>query len=374
MRILHLIDSSGLYGAERMLLALVTAQVEQGLKPTILSAGVHESGEKLIELEAKRLGLPLKTWRMKPGLNVTEAIKIVRWANSQCFELFHAHGYKFNILIGLLPRGIRKKPFVTTVHGYVHARAYSKMWLYQWLDRKALSRIDHVTLVGEGIRRELPATLVNSHKVSVIHNGLDIEKLLVASGSSVSGPIGAFMREHSPLVVGVGRLSPEKGFNSLIRALPLLLRERPRAGLLILGEGHLRAEFESLVAQLKIADNILLPGYCSEVPSVLNQADVLVMPSLTEGLPITLLETMALKTPVVASAVGEIPTVLGHGKGGVVLEEPVPEAIAEAIENVLSMEGKQSETTRWAAETVHERYTNQAMEAGYRDVYRRLVG
>ncbi len=373
IKVLHLIDSGGLYGAEKMLLALVAAQVEEGLRPTILSAGSPEVQEKPLEREAKDLGLPVKVWRMVPGLNFREALNIIKWAKREGFDVLHSHGYKFNILIGLLPRRLRKLPFVTTVHGYVHAAPFTKMWAYEWLDRKALGRVDHVVLVGEGTRRELPAPLVDSSKITVIHNGLAVERLYAAADRRLDGPIGAFMEECSPLIVAVGRLSREKGFDHLIQAFPLLLRKNPRAGLLIIGEGRLRAELESFAAQLNVADNILMAGYCSEVPAVLKRADVLVMPSLTEGLPITLLETMTLKTPVIASAVGEIPVVLGYGKGGVLLNDLVPKTIAEAIEKVLSEREELTKKLNWASEAVKQKYTNRKMEAGYRDLYRRVV-
>jgi len=76
VKVLHLIDSGGLYGAEKMLLGLVSEQLKLGLYPLILSAGAPGIEEKALEAEARRLGLPLKLWRMKPGFNLKESLTI----------------------------------------------------------------------------------------------------------------------------------------------------------------------------------------------------------------------------------------------------------------------------------------------------------
>jgi hypothetical protein len=131
LRVLHLIDSGGLYGAERMLLALVAEQIRQGLAPMILSAGDPGIDDKPLETEARRLGLPVTAWRMRPGLNLREAWRIATWARSGRYQVLHAHGYKFNILLALLPRRVRGRDsvFVTTLHGYVRAPFATWLWI-----------------------------------------------------------------------------------------------------------------------------------------------------------------------------------------------------------------------------------------------------
>ena len=94
LKILHLIDSGGLYGAEKMLLSLVKEQVQQGLQPMILSAGELEIDEKPLEAEARRKGLPVTPWRMKPGLNLKESWKILVWAREHGYKLLHSQDRK----------------------------------------------------------------------------------------------------------------------------------------------------------------------------------------------------------------------------------------------------------------------------------------
>ena len=148
IKVLHLIDSGGLYGAEMMLLDLVEEQVKSGIKPLILSVGTHEDEKKPIELAAEKRSLPIKAYRMKAGFNLMSGIGVLRFAQKKKFQILHSHGYKFNILLGIIPRFMRKIPIITTVHGYVHAAYFSKMGMYQYLDRFSLQWLDFVVFVS----------------------------------------------------------------------------------------------------------------------------------------------------------------------------------------------------------------------------------
>ena len=108
LKVLHLIDSEGLYGAENMLLALVQEQIKSGMEPLILSAGTPEIAEKALEIEARKRGLPVLKFRMKPGMNLIKACQILRIAKRHGINIMHSHGYKFNILLGLMPSPLFK--------------------------------------------------------------------------------------------------------------------------------------------------------------------------------------------------------------------------------------------------------------------------
>ena len=98
------------------------------------------------------------------------------------------------------------------------------------------------------------------------------------------------------------------------------------------------------------------------------------MPSLTEGLPITLLEAMSLHTLIVASAVGEIPKVLGNGNGGALLTDARTETIAKAIERCITETDRSNKKAQWAYDAVKCRYSSEVMSARYRQFYNRIVG
>ena len=115
-----------------------------------------------------------------------------------------------------------------------------------------------------------------------------------------------------------------------------------------------------------------MPGYSNNVASLLRKVDLLVMPSLTEGLPITLLEAMAIETPVLVSSVGEMPSVLGFGRGGNIVETRADSVLlARAITDALNCETL-TQKTEWAAKAVLEKFSSESMAKQYLELYRGL--
>lgn len=373
IKVLHLIDSGGLYGAEKMLLALVKAQLNQGLEPMILSAGAPTIKEKPLEIEAKRLGLPVIGWRMRPGLNVTESRNILSWAINNGYDLLHSHGFKFNVLLGSYPKSIRRIPMVATVHGYVHAKRFTKIWLYELLDRYSLCLLQGVALVGEAMKKELPPRLSKSKKIKIIPNGLDINLIKLQANQPIERPIEKFIANHSPVLLGVGRLSHEKGFDRLVEAFQVVCGKFENPGLIIVGEGDQRVNLEARISDLKMRDKVLLPGYCFNVPGLQRRSDLVVMPSLTEGLPITLLEAMSVGVPILVSPVGDMPSVLGSGAGGYILPE-ICNAQNLGAHIIDALGGLQSGSkTDWSLKKVISAYSSETMERAYRELYKSVM-
>jgi len=372
MKVLHIIDSGGLYGAEKMLLALVKEQVRQGLKPVILSASEFGTGQKPLEIEANRRNLPIINFPMRAGFNFKQTLEIIRWAKAQRYQILHSHGYKFNVLLGMFPKKLCCIPIVSTLHGYTHAPRFSKLWFYHALDRFAIRRIKGIALVGEVMKKEIPKSLANIYS-EVIPNGLDISEVERLSNISMGEPFTSFFKSHQPVVLGVGRLSREKGFSNLISAFALLKNRFPKSGLVIVGEGQCRKEFEDLILGAGLREDVLMPGYSSYVPTILKYADLLVMPSHSEGLPITLLEAMALRTSIVASAVGEIPRVLDYGKAGEIINNLEAPMLAGTIERSLINCEISKNRADYAHEIVKKRYSSTAMARNYLIFYSRIL-
>ncbi|TSK05923.1 MAG: glycosyltransferase [Geobacter sp.] len=370
MKVLHVIDSGGLYGAEMMLLALMEEQVRTGIVPVLGSIGGHSSGEKPIEAEARRRGLTVHPFRMTPGPNFAGALDIVRYAIKSGFDLFHSHGYKGDILLGFLPRLVRRLPIVVTVHGWTSTGAADRMFVYEWLDGVSLARMDRVVLVNHAMLEHPRIAGRRGFTVDVVENGV--------GASFVPAPVVApqllSFCATGAVVGGVGRLSREKGFDILLRAAARLLADGHDVKVVIIGDGGGRKELEGIVAQLELENRVFMPGYLPDARRYLHLFTLFAMPSLTEGLPMVLLEAMQEGVPVVASAVGGIPELLADGACGVLTQPGDPESVAQGIERVLD-EPKWAVGLARAAQTrVAERYSVEAMAAGYRNVYLKVVG
>jgi glycosyltransferase involved in cell wall biosynthesis len=373
IKVLHLIDSGGLYGAEMMLLNLVEEQVKLGLKPLILSAGIPDIKEKALESEAKKRGLPVKSVRMKAGVNPYKAFQIIKFANREGFDVMHAHGYKFNILIGMMPKFIRKIPFMTTLHGYTGVSGFSKMRVYQTLERVLLSYIDGIVYVSNEIKKNPILKGFSAKKEAVILNGINASKIISGASDNKAASIQDFFPdEHGNCIYigAIGRLSQEKGFDLLIDAFSDLVISNPNLRLIIIGEGALRSQLEHKISTYALQNKIKLPGFISPVYRLMKDLDGLVMPSYTEGLPITLLEACILNLSIVASRVGSIEEVLSGYKSSIVVSPGNVSQIKEAVSKLIIDEnGKEVSVGSWSSAA----FDPKTMSKKYAEFYSQLI-
>ncbi|MBU5638124.1 glycosyltransferase [Geomonas sp. Red69] len=370
MKILHVIDSGGLYGAETMLLNLMREQVALGLEPILASIGEPGCLEKQIEREGARLGLRVQTFRMRPGPNPAGVLSILRYARREGVDLLHSHGYKGNIFFGLLPRCLRRLPLVSTVHGWTWTGGLNRMLLYERLDALALNGADRVVLVSAVMLQHPRLRSLATGTTAIVENGIagpgepDQEELDPALVSFITGgcTIGA-----------LGRLSPEKGFDLLLEALAALVAGGLDLRLVILGEGGERGGLEAAARRLGVADRLLMPGYLRDGKRYIPMFGVFAMPSRTEGLPMVLLEAMQAGVPIVASRVGGIPGVLQEGNCGVLVEPGSSAALADGIRAVLGNPAQAAQRVAAAGAMVAERFSSRAMAQKYLSIYAGLV-
>ncbi len=322
MKILHVIDSGGLYGAEAVLMLCVEEQIKLGCEPVIASIGEEGVEDKPLEIEAERRGLPYVRIRMKRGLNPAGGYRIYAYAKSNNFDVIHSHGYKGNILLGLMPRSLRKLPVVATVHGWTNVRRISRMAVYQWLDRWALCFIDCVILVSEAmLSRDFSSKYKN---VVVVRNGISFDEIHRNTNDAMS--------KHEELRIGaVGRLSNEKGFDLLIEAFRQVRASGIKAQLTIVGEGRERKNLEAQIHESGLDGCVSLPGFKDNIKEYLDEVDIFVLSSLTEGAPISVLEALRSRTPVIATNVGGVPEILDNGRAGILVDPGNAHQLSAAI-------------------------------------------
>ena len=370
MKVLHIIDSGGVYGAETMLLNLMREQVRMGIEPVLASIGTHREGEKPLEAAARDLELRVEPFRMRPGPNWAGALKILRFARQENFEILHSHGYKGNILFGLVPRIIRGFPLIATLHGWTWVGGFNRMLVYEWLDALSLRFVDRVVLVNEimkqhpRFRRFLPAS------IEVIENGISLDNL--SGKDKLRTDIEEFTRKGFTLGA-VGRLSPEKGFDILLSGVASLVAEGFDLRLVILGGGEQRKELSRQITSLGLAERVLMPGYVADAKRYLSLFDLFAIPSLTEGLPMVLLEAMAAAVPIVASRVGGIPAVLDHGRAGLLVEPRDAASLVAMIRAVVEDPQSARQRCLVALDRVASLYSSESMAARYFTIYRQLV-
>jgi glycosyltransferase involved in cell wall biosynthesis len=374
MKVLHVIDSGGMYGAENVLLNLVREQVKLGLRPWIASIGEKGINEKPLEREARSRGFSVAQFRMRPGPNPRGALLLRNYALRNGFDILHSHGYKGNILLGFMPSGFRGLPVLSTLHGYTSTGGMTKMRAYEWLDRIVLPRLDAVVLVSEAMRENPKLRRLRGADFRVIPNGIPPLEEVGGLENDRALPLVSGFCESGFIIGAVGRLSREKGFHHLIDAFGMVASDSEDCKLLILGEGGERDRLEEKVRSLGLQDRALLPGYVKNAAYYMKFFDLFVLSSITEGLPMTLLEAMQQGVPPVCTRVGGMVNVLRHGQNGLLVEHSDPAALAEAIRLIHRDIRLRDALGSEAAREVREKYSSERMALEYRDLYRWIAG
>jgi glycosyltransferase involved in cell wall biosynthesis len=297
-------------------------------------------------------------------------LKLRNYALRNGFDLLHSHGYKGNILLGSMPSAFRKLPLVSTLHGYTSSGGLTKMRLYEWLDRVMLSRLDAVVLVNESMQHHPKLERVKKADFRIIRNGIPpLEEVGSPADDPSLSQLSNFC-ENGCIIGAVGRLSPEKGFHHLIDAFKMIAADCIDCKLLILGEGGERNRLEVKVRSLGLQERVFLPGYVHNAAYYMKFFDIFVLSSITEGLPITLLEAMQQNIPVICSRAGGVVNVLHHGQNGLLVEHSDPAALAEAIKRILRDANLREELGRKAGREVRKKYSSERMAREYGELYR----
>lgn len=255
--------------------------------------------------------------------------KLVELCRQRQVAVWHAHDYKTNLLGLLVRRSIPEMKLVTTLHGWV-----LKTWktpLYYTLDKFTLRNFDAVIAVSKDLFEQAQRWRVKPERLSLIHNAIDTTDFRRAlspaeARESLGMPTNAFV------VGGLGRLSFEKGFDILIRAVDDLIQQGRKVELWIGGEGAERAALEELRKQLGYADTTMrLLGHLPDPRMFLQALDAFVLSSRREGLPNVLLEAMALEVPVVSTQVAGVPSLIDDREHGLLVPVEDPAVIAAAV-------------------------------------------
>ncbi len=367
----HIIDSGGLYGAEKVILNLLEEQQRRHSHPKLISIGDDGVPEKAIETESRKKNIDVIALRFKNGFNIHGTRQILSTLEATKSDIIHSHGYKGDILLGFYPRHLRKIPMLSTLHGWTSTRLFSKMRIYEFVAALSLTRIDRVVVVSR-IMQDHPRLRMFGIKAAYIPNGipaLDFDKRYFPTlHTELTDTI-----KNKFKILAVGRLSPEKGFEVLIQALPRLNSRGIDCCLVIVGEGDEKYRLTQIAVEEGVADRVHMIGYVPDAYKMMPSFDVFALPSYTEGLPITVLEAMQAGVPIVATTVGEVPEVLAHGGCGYLIPPGNSAALSEALEIIYRNREDAHEKANAAKQRVHSEYSVERMTDKYMHEYERLL-
>ncbi len=364
--VLHAVSSGGLYGIERMLLNLLPALSRQGCSTALLCL---DGPQTEVGIEAEALGIP--TIFVNSGGRVTPGAwaDLFRALGAMRPRLVHVHGYKASILAGAAGLA-RQLPVVATYHSVAahageHSRALSR---YLAIETQFLRRMRAVVAVSEQIAEELVQRRVPRERIRVIANGIASPALREATGLE-PGMFEGFR----PAVLSLSRLAPEKNLHLVIAAIAELRAEFPDIGLVVAGEGPLLGALKQLASDLGIGDAVRFVGFVRDVQTLLRKADVFVLASQTEGMPISVLEAMALGTPIVASNVGGIPLMAAAQHEALLVEPNDQRTLTEGIRRMMVDAELRTHLAQRALQRFKRDYSAERMASSYRQLYEDAV-
>lgn len=366
--LLHLISSLGYFGAENAMIELAKELRACKYTPFIGVIGNSCNSHLAVVKEAEKNNLESKIFYCKGKFDMGTVFNIMRYIKEKKIDIIHSHNYKSNFYAVLSGANMDIKK-ITTCHNWIGKNI--KMKFYEYLDKLLLRRFDKVIVVSEILRDEVTTSGVLSDKVIVVNNGINVNRFLVLSlKSQVRNSLG--IEEEDYIVGTVGRLTPEKGHTYLLKAFKEAVSEYPKMKLLIVGDGMLKDSLETAAKRLALESKVIFTGVREDIPQILNIMDVFVLPSLTEGSPMALLEAMVSKKSVIATKVGSIPEIIKDGYSGLLVEPGDVMHLSNAIKELFKNKEKAGFLSANAYETINEKYSAKKMGQKYVEIYESL--
>lgn len=356
LRVALLLESDGPGGAERMLLHLAEELRHRG--HWVCPVGPDNGCGWLAE-QFRAQGFDPATYSLRRQMDWRCLRTLVQLFRRHEIDLVHSHDFTMAVY-GAAAALVRRIPHIVTMHGGHH---YAGRWRRRAALRWAFNHSRSVIAVSSATQVHLQRTLrLQPGAVDVIRNGIDFEP---GDRESVRRELG--VADHEVLIVAVGNLYSVKGHIVLLRALA----EVEAAGsttpwrLAIAGRGEEEGALRTFLRERNLSGRAVLLGYRQDIPNILAAADIYVMPSLSEGLPVALLEAMLSGKAIVASDVGGIPEAIAAGTDGLLTPPGDHQALAVAllrlIENsnyraTLGQSGQRRATRHFSVERMTESY------------------
>lgn len=347
IRVLEAIRQGKVGGGETHILNLVEHMDNSRFEPVVLAFTHGKMMDTLDRMGVNHHVIPserafdVSTWNAVRRLMVREKI-----------DLVHVHGTRANTNIYWAARMLRL-PIIYTVHGWSFHDDQS--W---WVKRarifveKWITRAVNCTISVSGSNQETGTRYIPRFQSVVIPNGINLTQF------DPSRRLGDLRREWGvkpdALVLGfVGRMTAQKDPLALIAAFPAVLRANPRAVLVLVGEGELKEDARRLAASLGLGENkVVFEKFRTDIPDVLAAMDVFCLPSLWEGLPIGLMEAMAMKKAVLATRVDGSKELVAADVNGVLVPPGDPAALTEGLVRLATDPGLRARLGARARETI----------------------
>jgi len=384
IHVVHVIESLGPGGAERLLYTNLKHFDPQRVRSTVITVYPHNT--HWVE-PVKELGVPVVSLDCRSTRDIPKGVSRLRaWLRANRPDLVHSHLWAANVISRIAGR-MTGVPVVSSVHNPDHEpQAWSDGADVSLITRHAVKALDRWTAkfgssrmvavsdyVRKGAGRDLHFPL---QSIDLVYNPFDVDlmKAPVKDRSELLRELG--LPVESQILLNVARVSPQKGLLYAVRALPAILKQYPQAHLLSVGattDPRWTTELKREAESLGVADHFHMLGAQANVVDFLRACDIFVFPSLYEGLGIALIEAMAAGCVCVATNTGPIPEVVQDGKDGVLVPSADAEALARAICDLLGDPSRRSQLGTAAKQTAFSKFQPKEQAERLTRVYESVI-
>ena len=367
MKVVHLIASSGLYGAEKWILALMRASNEYEVESVLVNFIDDSSsrGSKIVS-EARKKNLIASDFYTGGVFNPMVVLRFCRWLKYNRIDIVHTHGYKSD-LIGLLAAKLAGVRIIATPHGWTHAPDF-KLKIYEAIDHHILRYMDLVCPLSGDLCESVKGD-TSSDKIKLILNGVDIKEI------DETNP--ELNKIENEFIVGyIGRLVDGKDIPTLLQAVKVICNNceiEKEIKVIIIGDGESCEALRGLTNELELSKKVEFLGFCASPIVYLKCFSVLVLPSLSEGISRCLMEAMVAEVPVIASDIPGNRVLIDHGVSGLLFETGNVADLVSRLREVFLRNDELDKIIRVAREKIIAKYSNIRMAKEYSQLYASLV-
>lgn len=303
----------------------------------------------------------------KPGLGGLR--RIAGYIEQNQIHVVHTHVLRPDILGGLAARLAHRPAVLSTKHNMAYVRSQNGWLMRNLFYWPAMYLSDQIVTVTEALRQQTIERLrISPTRVTTIHNGIDAERYYqpdarAATRAALGLAPDAFVLTYT------GRLIGGKGLEEVLRAAQPLVERHPACRVLIVGEGELQERLQQLAGELGLLSHVVFAGFRRDVPEVLAASDVFVLPSFSEGLPLSVLEAMAAGKPVVVSRVGGVPEIVHDGETGLMIRPGDVPGLTAALLSLIEDPARRTALGARGRQHVQEHFSVPSMIARYQDLY-----
>lgn len=367
MKVLHLTTHLNSGGITIYILRLIKTFQKKGIETCVLSSG-GDYADAFKARGVKVFDLPIKTKNElspKVYLNLPRIMQIIR---EEKIDVLHAHTRITQVMAFWLQTFL-KIPVVTTCHGF-YKRRLGRRLNPAWGDKViAIS-----PPVGEHLKNDHKTPM---DRIQIVSNGIDIEEIdqYLAQHNLESAKIHFGFSPKDPVIGDIARLVSDKGQEDLIRAMVILKEKFPTIRLLLVGEGKNRAHLEETVQALGLKSHVFFTGALKDITHALAAMDIFAFPATwREGFGLSIVEAMACKKPVVVTNVWALNALITDKENGLLVEAKQPEALADAITQLLRDPVLCDRVSQNARKMVEAKFSISRMAEEIAQVYRDVLG